>query len=1074
MKKIVFPLLALILSAGYSPAQNTDVRYGKNRIQYDQFQWQYYISDNFEVFYYDDNRNLIREVTNYMEGELDELLDIMGHVQYSRIKVFIYNSISDLQQSNVGITYKGPTSGGETQFVKSYIEIAHPGTFEGFKTELKYKITQLLLNDMLYGGSLKDMLQSTLLNLPEWFTEGAALYIAKGWTIEMDDYIRELLYSGDFKKLNKLKGHDAALAGQSIWNYIAERHGRSNIQAILNYIKIIRNEEKSIAITLGLSLKNLLEDWKNYYIDLEKDLDENYTTPESEWKISDQNKKDRIYRNVKISPDGLLLAYTENDRGKYRVIIREEATGDETVVLTGGLKVINQEVDSDIPLVAWVDDQTLGIIDNHKGNTTFWLYDLATQTKIPNNYSSLDQVKSLEFSQNGRLGILSATVKGVNDLYLISTRRHRIRRLTHDDYDDIDASFVQGTNTILFSSNRISDTLNTTGYNLSEISDNYNLFYYSLDTTENILKRLTNTISKDVKPIQVSQNEIVYASDQKGIFNLFKFNTDTRLYSQITNYKRSITSFDLNLTNSSIAFISSNQNKDQIFYGIGFDHNQQKFTPPSGRQQKLMARKVRERRLKQENVSGLSVKELINKRLKQVEALSMDTSKTDSTKGDEDDGVLDTENYTFEDNRPEVDENTNFLLQYRSRRQAKPDINGPYPYETLFSADKIVTTMLIDPLRGFGARIESEMVDLLENHKFYGGVMTTADLRSGELFVEYHYRRYLIDYNIRFDRSSIFWTKEGENPAEDKYYLNRIEFGASYPLSVKSRVSFKPALMRTTYNDLGLLNRNGFPVNPPSYVEPVHRNYFSGNLEYVFDNSISPGMNIQEGTKAKVSVSYNENLGNSAYSFGRLQADLRHYQKIHKEIVFASRFFYGRSFGNDPKNYVLGGVDNWIFNRSNTEGSSNPLNNERMGDRSELLFLNYVTSIRGFDYAELYGSNAMMFNAELRLPLVQYLNSGYISSNFFRNIQFLGFFDIGSSWTGASPFNPTNTISSETITEGAYKITIKNFKNPWLMSYGAGFRTMILGYFVRFDLAWPVEDNVPTKPRLSISLGFDF
>ena len=77
--------------------------------------------------------------------------------------------------------------------------------------------------------------------------------------------------------------------------------------------------------------------------------------------------------------------------------------------------------------------------------------------------------------------------------------------------------------------------------------------------------------------------------------------------------------------------------------------------------------------------------------------------------------------------------------------------------------------------------------------------------------------------------------------------------------------------------------------------------------------------------------------------------------------------------------------------------------------------------------AKLRASNALLFNAELRLPLVRYLNSGYISSNFFRNIQFIGFFDVGSSWTGASPFNESNTISTETITEGSYRITIKKF-----------------------------------------------
>ncbi len=208
----------------------------------------------------------------------------------------------------------------------------------------------------------------------------------------------------------------------------------------------------------------------------------------------------------------------------------EKRLGHETIVLTGGLKVVNQEIDPDIPLVSWIDDETLGIIDNKQGNVTFWVYDLVTRSKTEDNYSSLDQVKSISFSENGRLGILSATVNGINDLYLISTRRNRIRRLTNDIYDDVDASFVPNTNTILFSSNRISDTLNLKNNSLSDVSDNFNLFYYNLDTTTNLLKRITNTISKDYGPIQVSKNEIVYMSDQKGIINLFKYYTELEMY----------------------------------------------------------------------------------------------------------------------------------------------------------------------------------------------------------------------------------------------------------------------------------------------------------------------------------------------------------------------------------------------------------------------------------------------------------------------------------------------------------------------------------------------------------------
>jgi hypothetical protein len=33
---------------------------------------------------------------------------------------------------------------------------------------------------------------------------------------------------------------------------------------------------------------------------------------------------------------------------------------------------------------------------------------------------------------------------------------------------------------------------------------------------------------------------------------------------------------------------------------------------------------------------------------------------------------------------------------------------------------------------------------------------------------------------------------------------------------------------------------------------------------------------------------------------------------------------------------------------------------------------------------------------------------------------------------------------------------------------------MMLGYYMKFDLAWPVENYQVNNPRLHVTLGFDF
>ena len=58
-----------------------------------------------------------------------------------------------------------------------------------------------------------------------------------------------------------------------------------------------------------------------------------------------------------------------------------------------------------------------------QGEFVFWLYDLSTKTKLPRQLDRFSNIRSLSFSSNGRLGILSADFEGQNDLFLISTTK---------------------------------------------------------------------------------------------------------------------------------------------------------------------------------------------------------------------------------------------------------------------------------------------------------------------------------------------------------------------------------------------------------------------------------------------------------------------------------------------------------------------------------------------------------------------------------------------------------------------------------------------------------------------------
>jgi hypothetical protein len=1111
MKRFLFLILAGIQSVTFG--QHARETFGTNRIQYKDFKWAYITSENFDIYYYDSRKNVATDVANFLESEFDRITDLIGYPPYLKTKVFLYNSTSDLKQSNMGLNRNPYIMGGETEFVQPYVEIAHPGTLLEFKEELLLKVADLMVNEMMFGGSLKDMFQqSVLLNLPEWFTKGASLYVAKGWDSEMDDFARQLVRSRKANRATSLSGREAALAGQSIWNYIVEKYGKSSLSNILNYSRVIRNEQRSVLITLGVPLRQLMSDWKQFYLSAEQKVSTDYVFPADSNKLSPPHRKTAVYTTMKVSPDGRYFAYAENDRGKYIVKVKSLENDREMTILNSGLKVLNQAVDYRTPLLNWADDHTLGVIGEEKGSYVFWLYDLNTRSKLPRELDKFNNIRSFDFSQNGRLIVLSAEQDGQNDLFLLSSRRDRVRRLTNDIFDDLDPSFIPNSNSIVFSSNRTIDTVNVKRGNIKEIkTHDYNLFTFNLDSTANVVERLTNSIGKDYYPYAYDANVFYYLSDQRGITNLFKYDKTTKIYTQVTNFASGIKEYDLEFGTNTFAMVATKRLSDDIFVFKNFDRNRQAFTPATKRQDSQQAKQLIERR-KAASGQNMSLKELINQRLKEA---NPDTVKTDTVTNEplqkadsvkQDPNVVNTDSYSFEDAPParvpkadtvktkpiekkavntadyvfedeavqKLNQPSESFLNRYIKNNAATRINGPFPYQPKFSWDNVMANIVIDPLRGWSMKGETQMNDMLENFRLVGGIQVSMnDWKSGDVYVEAQYLPKRIDYGLRFDRKTIYWISDPGR--QEKYTFQKLEYIVSLPLLTRVRASVKPFGAFTRFIDRGAESPTTSTPGGPTF-NPSQQQFYAGvRGELVFDNSVTTGLNIIEGTRGKISFTNYQALKNANQSFSHLVVDFRHYQKIYKEIVLAFRGFSGSFMGRSPKQYALGGMDNWIGNRSNYDGIGNPLV-RATGFNSGLIFLEYATSLRGFDYATFYGTSALVGNAELRVPLVRAFSSGPIASNFFRNMQFTAFYDIGTSWSGKPSFSGERSVRSRVVggPTNPFEIKIDEYLNPWLYGYGFGFRSMIFGYYTKVDFAWPVENYTVKDPRIHITFGFDF
>ena len=460
------------------------------------------------------------------------------------------------------------------------------------------------------------------------------------------------------------------------------------------------------------------------------------------------------------------------------------------------------------------------------------------------------------------------------------------------------------------------------------------------------------------------------------------------------------------------------------------------------------------------------------------------------------DGEIDTDNYSFDlksiqkykllKDQADVSEERIAETQNKNSRKSDNLILSPIKaYNNLLVSNGNHFDVLMDPTRRFGVGTSMVFNDLLENNVF----TFKAYLRpSAPFFKNYDYSLSYgnyskkIDYLFKFEKRSInleeidqqnsylFWPLKVFLQDDKTIALSRrlvsqkISASIIYPFSETIKFEFSPSFLKASDIEYELPGR-----------EIYNNLYFSGGVNLVYDNTKNIANNIDIGTKAKFSYDKNINFSNTLQNFNNLNLDIRHYQKLVKGLVIAGRFNFGKSMGNAPKFSFLGGTENTL---NRTIYPAKGLLPGQPGDYRDILFYNFPGNLRGFDFARLYGNNHILGNIELRGYLAEYFPRSTMTSSFLRNLQLVGFYDIGTAWNGSKgPFSRQNSLN--TILIGADGISpffaeVTNFKNPFLMGMGVGARTTILGLFVKADYAVGKEDKDFNKAKFYISLGKDF
>jgi hypothetical protein len=1088
IKKLIITILVFGFSLNaFSQFYNGhQMTFGKNRVQYIDFYWQYYRFDNFDCYFNEFGRDLAEFTANYADKKLAELQDYFDYTLDKRIIFVIYNKNSEYKQSNIGLITSDQESyntGGYSRIIKNKVMLYYEGDHEALENQIASSISEVIINEMLYNADLKDRISSSsLIHMPDWYIKGLIKYVSSGWSYESENRVKDGLKSGKYKNINYLENEDAIDAGQSFWRFIGKKYGDVLIPNIIYLTKIYKNVDDGFLYVIGNDLHELLKEWKQYYLD---EYAADKSLPAIDANTIRKSKKEQVYQQVKLSPGGEYIAYATNDWGRKKILVYNQATGKQKIIFRKEPKY-QHVTDNSYPVLAWhPSGKILTYINEEKGGLVIYFYRINEKKTEKRNVLYFDKILDFSYSPDGSRLIMSAVKDGITDIYLHTISSGTNEQITRDVADDLHPSFMKDSeDEIIFSSNRLADTLSNTGDPFERVGLNFDLFTYNLASGKNVLVRLPEDKYTDrFQPTVIEKNKFSYLGDQNGIVNRYiaRFDSTISYIDTTTHFRyfiksKPLTNYDRNIINQSVA--SGSNTFGEVVY------NKRKFNLRKGQVSEsdaIIPSEITTTSFRKERTRLLHKADSIEQL--RVWLVAEDKRRRDTlTKPIYEYYIknepIDINHYIFEK------EKQNYYEQLWRKKYMDIDLDTAgihLPqiriYEKSFYNNYLVTQIDFSFLNntyqvysggapyfnpGFNILTRFGTVDLFENYRITGGVRLAGNFDSNEYLLS------LENLNGKFDKQLIYHRQAFLNYNDTTLFKT---ISQNFYLSYSKPLSESLALKGTASYRLD--RRVIMAIDLPSLSYPDKTQHWVGlKGELIYDNTRRRLVNIYYGTRFKIFGEYYREVTSAKSDMVVLGIDFRKYTRIHRELIWANRFAASSSFGPTKLLYYLGGVDNWMgywFNNVEMFNSAIPVTpNVNYG------FQTLATNMRGFAQNIRNGNNFALINSELRWPIVRYIVGHPLRSNFLNSIQVVGFGDIGTAWSGKSPWDDFNAYATEKLTNGPVSVVLDSNREPVVEGFGVGVRAQLLGYFVRADWAWGI-DNGYVLPRifyLSFSLDF--
>ena len=458
--RLSFAVLCAAVLALFGVPDAAGQYFGKNRVQYETFDFKVLETEHFKFHYYPSEEAAVRDAARMAERWYERHTEVFLHRFDEKKPIIFYANAADFQQTNVAQQPLGPGTGGFTEGLRERVVMPLTASY----AETDHVLGHELVHSFQYDLALNsDSLGIRLQNLPLWMMEGMAEYLSVGrrsthTAMWMRDAVRRDTMP-TFEALANPRAYFPYRYGQAYLAYIAGKYGD---QAVTNLYKRGGQVglDSAYVQLFGVSADSLTREWGAATREAYAPLMEGRTPPDSLGQpvLTPETSGGKTNIAPALSPDGRYVAFiSERSLFNFNLYVADAETGEVIAELDrAGTTAHFNALRFISSAGTWSPTgQRLAFVssDNGDNQLTIWnVEDEEIERSI--RVDGVPALKNPAWSPDGDRIAFSGTIGGKSDLYVLNLNTSSVRQLTNDRYADLQPTWAPDGETLAFATDR--------------------------------------------------------------------------------------------------------------------------------------------------------------------------------------------------------------------------------------------------------------------------------------------------------------------------------------------------------------------------------------------------------------------------------------------------------------------------------------------------------------------------------------------------------------------------------------------------------------------------------------------